>query len=107
MDDEAAVPAQTDCGIIVLEHRAHDQLRAVLVHRGLHRRPDVDHGDRDLVSEVRELDQHALAEAVMRRHQEQDLEPADRGDSPVDADAIDEIAGSVTRDDAGHFAVQQ
>ena len=56
----------------LLEHRAHDQLRPVLADRRLHRGGRVDHRDRHLVAELGQRDPGALAEAVVRRHQEQD-----------------------------------
>jgi hypothetical protein len=54
-----------------LQHRAHDQLRAMLTDRRLHRRGRVDHRDRHLVTELGQRDPRPLTEAVVRRHQEE------------------------------------
>ena len=59
------------------------------------------------VPEARELGQHALAEAVVRRDQEQDLKAADRREAPVGFDTIEVIAGRVAVDDGGRIAVKQ
>ena len=54
-----------------LEHRADDQLRAVLVHGRLHRGGRVDDGDRHLVAQLGQRDPRALAEAVVSRYEEE------------------------------------
>ena len=75
--------------------------------RGLHLGGPVDHRDRDLMTELGELDLGALAEAVVRGDQEQDLKAADRREAPVGLHTIDEIAGRVAVDDASRIAVKQ
>ena len=54
-----------------LEHRADDQLRAVLVHGRLHGGGRVDDGDRHLVAQLGQRDPRALAEAVVSRYEEE------------------------------------
>ena len=70
--DQAAMAGPDRLGDQLLQHRAHDQLRAVLADGRLHRGGRVDHRDRHVVAELGQRDPGALTEAVVRRHQEED-----------------------------------
>ena len=70
--DQTAMPGPDRLGDQLLQHRAHDQLRAVLADRRLHRGGRVDHRDRHVVAELGQRDPGSLTEAVVRRHEEQD-----------------------------------
>ena len=70
--DQAAMAGPDRLGDQLLQHRAHDQLRAVLADRRLHRGGRVDHRDRHVVAELGQRDPGALTEAVVRRHEEED-----------------------------------
>jgi hypothetical protein len=69
--DQATMPRPDRLGDQPLQHRAHDQLRAMLADRRLHRRARVDHRDRHLVTELGQRDPRPLTEAVVRRHEEE------------------------------------
>ena len=62
---------QTDSGMSVLSIGQTMRSGPVVRHRRLYRRGGVDDGDRDVVAEVDERDAGALAQAVVRRDQEQ------------------------------------
>ena len=74
--DQAAMRGEDRLGDDRLQHRADDQLRPVAVHRRLHRCGGRDDGDVDLVALLLERDLHALAQAVVRRHEEQHAQAA-------------------------------
>jgi hypothetical protein len=72
MHDQAAVPRPDRLGDDLLEDRADDQLGFDAGHGGLHRGGRIDDRHRDLVPQRLERDLGALAEAVVRRDQEED-----------------------------------
>jgi hypothetical protein len=72
---DQALPLTPDAlGDERLEHRADDQLGRVRRDRRLHLVPGADNLDRHIVPQLGQRDVRALAEAVMRRDEEKDLQ---------------------------------
>ena len=90
MDDQAPIPRPDRLRNHPLQERAHDQPRLVLSDRGFHLGVGVDHRDRHVMPQLGQRDPRALAQAVVRRDQEQNAAPP-RGSwlaLPVCGDAV-------------------